>query len=167
MIWLLFSVRVSPVLSETRSQGFLVTLSDEAWLCFFPSTQPPSFPGPCLYTEWWCDMAAWAQSQWIQSGNTQVKHRLIYRAASVCGKKCLNPQSVAYQNTDSTVPRCPPPNTPTPQKHTLPTRGQGTNSSEGAHRHLSRWYLGTGLGVVCPVLLSLLCFSTEGHGRDS
>ena len=77
----------------------------------------------------------------------------------MCGKKCLNTQSVACQNTDSIV--CTDvclPATPTPQTHTPPTRGQGTSSSEGARRHLSSWYLGTGLGVVCPVLLSFLCW---------
>ena len=58
--------------------------------------------------------------------------------------------------------RCLPPPTHTPHSW-----GRGTSSSEGARRHLSSWYPGAGLGVVCLVLLSFLSFSARGHGRDS
>ena len=125
-----------------------------------------------LLSGWVC--VTWPSSLPEHRGGDSVRKHVgeawdqICRAASVCGKKCLNTQSVACQNTDSIV--CTDvclPATPTPQTHTPPTRGQGTSSSEGARRHLSSWYLGTGLGVVCPVLMSFLCFSAEGHGQDS
>ena len=134
-----FSVKVSPVLSGTRSQGFLVTLSDDTWLCFFPSDPAPLCPGPCLLSGWAC--VTWPSSLPEHRGGDSVRKHIgeawdqICRAASVCGKKCLNTQSVACQNTDSIV--CTDvclPATPTPQTHTPPTRGQGTNSSEGACR---------------------------------